>query len=218
MKLFLGKLMRFLMKLFIAVILLLGWLAVVGAITLWVTNYGYKDYTAFIIYLVGAISLLLLSYPYSQWISKLAIGQLKHSTSLVLAVSVIILYLSIYGIERLFGIPAESFVSRLTNQSGGALLTTYITILIFAPICEEIIFRGMFLNLFKSAHPWTLWSGVVITSAVFTGIHIQYHHVSTFVEIFILALILAVARIRSGGLLLPVLLHAEASLIAVIFD
>ncbi|MDE9436126.1 CPBP family intramembrane metalloprotease [Xenorhabdus bovienii] len=138
--------------------------------------------------------------------------------SLWLGASVIILYLVIGVIDQLVGIPPEPYVSQILSQSGGALITTYITILVLAPVCEEIIFRGMFLNMFKSTRPWTLWLGVFITSVIFSGIHMQYRHISTFMEIFILALILAIARIRSGGLLLPILLHAEASLMAVILE
>ncbi|CDM92203.1 CPBP family intramembrane glutamic endopeptidase [Xenorhabdus bovienii] len=218
MKLFLGKLMRFLMMLFIAVLLLLGWLVVISVVTLWATSYGYKDYSMFISFLVGTIFLLLLAWPYSRWVSKLPIGQLGNATSLGLAISVIILYLTFYGIEKLFGIPSESFVLQLTSQSGVALLAVYVTIFVLAPVCEEILFRGMFLNMFKSIRPWTLWIGAFITSVIFSSIHSQYHHASTFVSLFILALILAAARIRSGGLLLPILLHAEASLMAVILE
>ncbi|MEF7738928.1 CPBP family glutamic-type intramembrane protease, partial [Escherichia coli] len=41
----------------------------------------------------------------------------------------------------------------------------------------------------------------------FVAAHSQYQNLLTLAELFLVGLITSVARIRSGGLLLPVLLH-----------
>ncbi|HII2727305.1 hypothetical protein NMD55_24975 (plasmid) [Escherichia coli] len=42
-------------------------------------------------------------------------------------------------------------------------------------------------------------------------VHTQYQNLLTLAEIFLAGLITSAARIRNGGLLLPVLLHMEAT-------
>ncbi len=43
------------------------------------------------------------------------------------------------------------------------------------------------------------------------AVHMQYQNLLTPAEMFLVGLITSAARIRSGGLLLPVLLHMEAT-------
>lgn len=47
--------------------------------------------------------------------------------------------------------------------------------------------------------------------------HSQYQNLLTLAELFLVGLITSVARIRSGGLLLPVLLHMEATTLGLLF-
>ena len=94
----------------------------------------------------------------------------------------------------------------------------FITILVLAPVGEEILFRGVLLNVFRTTHAWTLWVGVVIISLVFASVHSQYQNLSTLAEMVALSGIFAWARIRSGGLLLPILLHSFASVLGTVFS
>ncbi|OSL21058.1 membrane protease, Abi family [Escherichia coli TA255] len=52
-----------------------------------------------------------------------------------------------------------------------------------------------------------MWLGALITSLLFVAAQSQYQNLLTLAELFLVGLITSVARIRSGGLLLPVLLH-----------
>lgn len=47
--------------------------------------------------------------------------------------------------------------------------------------------------------------------------HSQYQNLLTLAELFLVGLITSAARIRSGGLLLPVLLHMEATALGLLF-
>ncbi|MCK2443557.1 hypothetical protein MZD99_24245, partial [Escherichia coli] len=51
----------------------------------------------------------------------------------------------------------------------------------------------------------------------FVAAHSQYQNLLTLAELFLVGLITSVARIRSGGLLLPVLLHMEATTLGLLF-
>ncbi|MNQ02009.1 CAAX amino terminal protease self- immunity [compost metagenome] len=88
--------------------------------------------------------------------------------------------------------------------------------LVLAPIGEEILFRGILLNMFGSSRTWVLGIGVVLVALFFAWIHTQYQSTSTAVQLFALSVVFSWARLRSGGLLLPVLLHALASVLGIV--
>nr|WP_250114022.1 CPBP family intramembrane glutamic endopeptidase [Escherichia coli] len=60
-------------------------------------------------------------------------------------------------------------------------------------------------------------AGALITSLLFVAAHSQYKNLLTLAELFLVGLITSAARIRSGGLLLPVLLHMEATTLGLLF-
>ncbi len=61
------------------------------------------------------------------------------------------------------------------------------------------------------------WLGALITSLLFVAAHSQYQNLLTLAELFLVGVITSAARIRSGGLLLPVLLHMEATTLGLLF-
>lgn len=73
---------------------------------------------------------------------------------------------------------------------------------LLAPIAEEFLFR---LVLFESLREWRLRQPAVISAACFALIHLTPAH---FPGLFVLGLALSRARRQSGGLLLPMLIHA----------
>ncbi|EMV3983133.1 CPBP family intramembrane metalloprotease, partial [Escherichia coli] len=91
-----------------------------------------------------------------------------------------------------------------------------LAVFILAPLNEEILFRGIMLNVFRSRYRWTMWLGALITSLLFAAAHSQYQNLLTLAEMFLVGMITSAARIRSGGLLLPVLLHMEATVLGLL--
>ena len=104
------------------------------------------------------------------------------------------------------------FMTKLfADKSIPDVILTLLAVFILAPLNEEILFRGVMLNVFRSRYNWTMWLGALITSLLFAAVHMQYQNLLTLAEMFLVGLITSAARIRSGGLLLPVLLHMEAT-------
>jgi membrane protease YdiL (CAAX protease family) len=90
----------------------------------------------------------------------------------------------------------------------------YVAIVIVAPIFEEIFFRGF---LFEGVRHSRLGPGGAIgmTSLVWAIIHLQYdtYGVST---VFALGLLFGFARLKSESIHVPIVMHALASLVAMI--
>ena len=97
-------------------------------------------------------------------------------------------------------------------MTGSAKLLLAGFIVIAGPICEEILFRGLLL-------PWLVkWmkpiTAVVISAALFGLLHHEYG-VGVLVP-FMLGIIFGWARLRTGGLVAPIVIHMVFNLIAAI--
>jgi uncharacterized protein len=90
----------------------------------------------------------------------------------------------------------------------------WLTFVIAAPVAEEIMFRGFLFRGWvrseRSAIP-----GILIISALFAAIHVQYDWFGM-LQVFFIGLLLAIARWRSGSTLLTILMHVIANLWATI--
>lgn len=85
------------------------------------------------------------------------------------------------------------------------LLGVFITVLLVAPIVEELLFRGIILE--GLAKHYKLTTAVLVSSILFALVHLPVG-VIVAVNIFLLALFLAWVRLESGSLMLCVICHA----------
>jgi membrane protease YdiL (CAAX protease family) len=90
-------------------------------------------------------------------------------------------------------------------QAASGLPLLWLTVVILAPVCEEIWFRGFLLR------GWAVsWLGIpgsaVVTSVVFGAIHLQYS-ITGMADCLALGLVCAWLRLRSGSVATPILLH-----------
>jgi membrane protease YdiL (CAAX protease family) len=85
------------------------------------------------------------------------------------------------------------------------LLGVFITVLLVAPIVEEMLFRGIILE--GLARHYKLTTAVLTSSILFALVHLPAG-VIVAVNIFLLALFLAWVRLKSGSLMLCVICHA----------
>jgi hypothetical protein len=85
-------------------------------------------------------------------------------------------------------------------------------LLVAAPLFEELFFRGFLITgLSASALRW--YGAVIISSAMWAVIHVQYdlYGMGT---VLVLGFILGTARIKSGSVILTMLLHSFTTLVA----
>lgn len=81
-------------------------------------------------------------------------------------------------------------------------ILAFITLVIMAPIAEEVIFRGYLFSKLKKYFP--VWFGIIVTSLMFGFIHGQ---IRVAVDTFALSIILCLLRQITGSLWSPILLH-----------
>jgi membrane protease YdiL (CAAX protease family) len=87
----------------------------------------------------------------------------------------------------------------------------WLALAIGAPLFEEVFFRGFLFKGFERALKPT--GAIILTAAIWAGIHLQYDLYNMTI-IFVLGLLLGVARSRTGSIVAPIAMHALANVVA----
>ena len=108
---------------------------------------------------------------------------------------------------------SSDFMQRIWESCDNVILLI-IGIVIVAPVFEETLFRGFLFTGIQQSH---LGTGVAIgfNSAAWAIIHTQYGAFDL-ISIFVLGILLSIARIASGSLLVPIILHGTFNLFAIL--
>ena len=112
-------------------------------------------------------------------------------------------------------VPGQDLVDAAGDpMDGTARLLVVIGLVILGPIAEEVVFRGMLLTaLLRRGRRYA----VIVSSAVFALIHLVDPSAAFSVPfLFVLAVVLASERLRTGGLGRPIAIHAGFNLVTVI--
>lgn len=104
------------------------------------------------------------------------------------------------------------FMVRAYRTAGSVPLFCF-ALVVVAPIWEELFFRGFMHR--GLAHGLGVWWAIVICSASWAVMHVQYHVILVF-WIFLLGLFFGWVREKVGSTSLAILLHAILNLVAVI--
>jgi len=119
-----------------------------------------------------------------------------------------------YAVNAIFvlsfgdGEAVEQQVLDIALSGGAATVLAILLAVVFAPITEEIVFRGV---LFRAlADKLGMWPGAILSSAVFAVIHFEvlFSQPLALVGLFTVGLLLAIAYHRTGSLLVPIIGHA----------
>ncbi len=118
----------------------------------------------------------------------------------------LLLGLLAWAITRTFHLPWQShpLVEPLLEEGRGVLILPLLIVgIIFAPLAEEVFFRGLLLPAL-SGRVGKFWSAT-ITAALFATLHFNWFG---WLPIFGLGLLLARGFQRTGSLLVPIFIHA----------
>ena len=212
-----------------SVALLLGLLAYrIYRLTLpWIVSQFSLQYTVHhtiaVYYGPSALLLLALFAAHKHWcfpdIRIMGDIRRQHVMQGILAITAI--YLAAYGTALWLGQPREVSMVILYDQKTPAQIAVMVVcLLILPPIVEELAFRHFLLSLLPfKASGWIATVAVVGTATFFSyQHHTSYQYATTFLALFALGLVFALARVRSDGLVLSVGLHAYAIAFALTCD
>ena len=106
--------------------------------------------------------------------------------------------------QKIFFTSAETAAPFLYNS------LQLITIILIAPIAEEVLFRGILFQ--RLSVKWGVILGTLISSFIFALLHLN------FIGLFNFGLIMALVYLKTRTLLIPILLHILNNLIAIAFE
>lgn len=72
---------------------------------------------------------------------------------------------------------------------------------------KRLYFEGVFLTLLNSGSSYNIYIPAIVTSVIISALHLQYTYFRTFLMLFLVSLVLISEKIKSNGLLMPILLH-----------
>ncbi|NEP49267.1 MAG: CPBP family intramembrane metalloprotease [Moorea sp. SIO3C2] len=99
--------------------------------------------------------------------------------------------------------------SEFTNTIG--ILSFSFSTIVFAPLFEELIFRGIILQ--KWAIKWGIKAGILTSSLLFAICHLRFD----IVPLFITGTLFCVLYFKNGNLIVPILCHSLYNTICTIF-
>lgn len=154
------------------------------------------------VYWALGLLLIVVAYPFVEYIGylnqKLSLGETTNQW--------------MKGMEEE---AARQIKFMLQNRTPGELVKNLIFISLFAGIGEELFFRGILQRLFirMTQNPWM---GIVLTAAIFSGIHFQFYG---FFPRFLLGILLGAIYWYSGSLWTAILAHFlyDASVIVYLY-
>jgi membrane protease YdiL (CAAX protease family) len=125
------------------------------------------------------------------------------------------------------GIEPQTNLGHETLQElSGASWTTaawvvVICVTVGAGIFEEVLYRGLILPTFAAILSGrTAWGAIIATSIFFATMHIGTSSASAIVGLFVLSIGLCWARVKSGGVIAPIIIHIvfNAMNIAIVYS
>jgi len=128
--------------------------------------------------------------------------------------ALIVLGALIEGLFRLFPTfdQTPELIAEYRSIMGNptALALYWFTLVVTAPVAEEIIFRGFLLRGWSESRIGMVGT-IVLTSLAFAVIHVQYNVLGLFM-VLSLGLLFGVMRWRSGSTVLTIMMHAAWNL------
>lgn len=100
------------------------------------------------------------------------------------------------------------------HGSANPVWLLWIALIIAAPLFEETFFRGFLFKGLASSRIGAI-GAIVLTALVWAIIHTQYD-AYTIAIVFCIGLILGTARLKTGSILLPLILHAFSNIVSTV--
>jgi hypothetical protein len=169
--------------------------------------------------LIGAVAVVLAvgfallrrGYPLGQYFAlrRPTVRQMASWTA------VLVVYMAAAEVTiRLAGEPAVPDWQTKAYQTAGFLPLLVFALVVAAPLSEELVFRGFMLEGMRHSRAGPVLA-VLITAGVWAAIHTQYGPLGIG-TVFVMGLVLGAARLKTGSIWVPVVLHGLNNLVAVI--
>jgi membrane protease YdiL (CAAX protease family) len=123
-------------------------------------------------------------------------------------------YIAMNGLTIMAGYPRIPDWMLDTYRHTESRLLLLVSVHVFAPLIEEVVFRGFMLEGLRHSRLGDM-GAILLVALAWTVIHVQYSAIYL-AQIFLFGILLGLARIRTESLLVPIIMHAVFSGVATI--
>lgn len=156
------------------------------------------------LFVIFAMIWLLIKINKANFGEFMAIRPFRWRYLFIFSILLFLLNLIIDGVTTWLDREPMQFMDALI-LTANPLWLLILAVIVIVPIYEELIFRGFMWSGLVGTK-LGVWGTAIVTSVVFAVIHVQYGWVEL-LGIFALAMLFSYARLLSGSLLLPIILH-----------
>lgn len=174
----------------------------------------------YILTIAMVIGLPWLVFKYRSSRAELGINKLPEWLDFLLAPAGLVVYFILSGILVTIATYVLTFVNFNEVQSTGfeqiyqnyEYILAFITLVVIAPIAEEILFRGYLFGKLQKHLP--LWGAILVTSLLFGFVHGAWN---VGIDVFALSIVLCLLRVVSKSIWPSIMLHMLKNSIAFYF-
>lgn len=170
--------------------------------------YSVGESLIFIIDFLKLIAILILLFFYNKESSPVSLGVIKIKTVIELFLFAVPMILILFLIKKTTGIDAGGvrYIAGETTTVSNVLI--YISVFAIQSIVQDIVFFGVLLNNLKKYSKVFLFSVPTVFFVIYNTYNASFGFWLPGVVIFSsLSVILLMSRIRTKGILLPIVLH-----------
>lgn len=172
-----------------------------------------------IVYLLAIVMVIGLPYlirKYRTNRDEMGVTRYPSWKDILLAPAGLVIYFIIsatllYSISKIwpgFNIDQKQNIGFTGLSAQYQYILAFLSLVVVAPIAEELLFRGYLFGKLKKSFP--IWLAILITSLVFGALHLFSSSPfawNLFVDTFALSIILCLLRVMTGNIWSSVLLH-----------
>ena len=129
-----------------------------------------------------------------------------------MGILVLLLIFEGYAIEALGAEEIPSFMMNIEYPNVSSMWLLVFSVIFMAPLVEEVVFRGFLLKGFSNSF-MGVWGAIIVTSALWAMLHLQYEFAYMAV-IFMVGLVFGYARVKTNSLFVPMTMHFFMNLVA----
>lgn len=173
-----------------------------------------------LIILIPLVVLVLKKYKKWDWedfgFGKLKLSYLKDSVlgyMMYLGISFVIMTVMVFGRFKIPGYQISEPVLPIFGETSLALAIATITIVVLAPLLEEVFFRGFVLQ--GLVNKYGKYYGAIATALIFSALHLKFE---SFIPIFIMSLVLSILFIRSKSIWPCIYFHVINNTVALLIE
>lgn len=177
---------------------------------------GYRATLLFYSQAFGLIALYSMIFLLKGYLAPLKLGNAFTRKSLPPTIAIIVTVLIGSAYIYVTNQKLEPAFIPLLQGSFFGLIPTILTFLILSPIAEEVLFRGIIINPLSSNSIYYWFAATAISVAFSIYSTDLYVYKSSIIIYFIYLMIFYWARLVSGGILLPLLLHIGVATVGLV--